>query len=77
MLVSGAFDGTVRAWDLNDVRTPITISTLAEVRAIALAEPDLSVIGPTKGLLTIQLKFSDLAGPPEPIRLPRGLPSNR
>ena len=77
VLVSGAFDGTVRAWDLNDVRTPITISTLAEVRAIALAEPDLCVIGTTKGLLTIQLKFSDLAGPPEPIRLPRGLPSNR
>jgi len=77
VLVSGAFDGTVRAWDLNDIRTDITISTLAEVRAIALAEPDLCVIATTKGLLTVELKFPDLAGAPEPIRVPRGLPSNR
>jgi hypothetical protein len=39
VLASGALDGTVRVWDMNDTATAITISTRAAVGDIALAEP--------------------------------------
>jgi hypothetical protein len=55
VLASGALDGTVRAWDLNDTATAITISTRAAVAGIALAEPDLCVVGTTKGILAVRL----------------------
>jgi WD40 repeat protein len=57
VLASGALDGTVRAWDLNDTATAITISTRAAVGGIALAEPDLCVVGTTKGILAVRLRF--------------------
>lgn len=57
VLVSGALDGTVRAWDLNHTGTAITISTRAAVGGIALAEPDLCVVGTTKGILAVRLGF--------------------
>ncbi|HVB44090.1 MAG TPA: AAA family ATPase [Streptosporangiaceae bacterium] len=66
VLASGALDGTVRAWDLNDTATVITILTRAAVGGIALAEPDLCVVGTTKGILAVRLRFSGLVGGSEP-----------
>ena len=80
VLASGALDGTVRAWDMNDTATAITISTRAAVGGIALAEPDLCVVGTTKGILAIRLRFLGLTDGPEPgpesIRVPRELRKN-
>ncbi len=60
VLASGALDGTVRAWDMNNTTTRITISTRAAVGGIALAEPDLCVVGTTKGILVARLRFPRL-----------------
>jgi hypothetical protein len=57
VLVSGALDGTVHAWDMNDTTTAITISTRAAVGGIALAEPDLCLVGTTKGIVAVRLRF--------------------
>ena len=81
VLASGALDGTVRAWNLNDPATAITISTRAAVGGIALAEPDLCVVGTTKGILAVRLRFPGISGRPEPspdsARAPRELPATR
>jgi WD40 repeat protein len=66
VLASGALDGTVRAWDLSDTTTAITILTSAAVGEIALAEPDLCIVGTTKGILAVRLHFSGLADGSEP-----------
>jgi WD40 repeat protein len=58
VLASGALDGTLRVWDLNGTRDAITIFIRAAVGGIALAEPDLCVVGTTKGILTVRLRFS-------------------
>jgi WD40 repeat protein len=64
VLASGALDGTVRVWDMTDTVSAITISTHAAVGGIALAEPDLCVIGTTKGILVVRLRFPGVvAGP--------------
>lgn len=59
VLASGALDGTVRAWDMNHTRTAITIFTRAAVGGIALAEPDLCLVGTTKGILAVRLRFPE------------------
>ena len=77
VLASGALDGTVRVWNLSDISTPITIATLAGVNAIALAEPDLCIIGTNKGLLTIRLNFPDGKAGVMPVRMPHDIRADR
>ena len=45
----------MRVWDMNDTATATTILTRAAVGGIALADPDLCLIGTTKGILAVRL----------------------
>jgi WD40 repeat protein len=77
VLASGARDGTVRVWDLLDTRAVITIATLAGVNALALAPPDLCLIGTTKGLVAVRLSLPVPPGTREPIRIPHDVRADR
>ena len=59
VLASGAFDGTLRAWDMTNTASAVTISTRAAVGGIALVEPDLCMVGTTKGVLAVRLSFPE------------------
>src|SRR5262249_55969764 len=59
---SRALDCTVRAWDMNDTDTAITISTRAAVGDIARAEPVLCLARTTKGILAVRLWFPNSRG---------------
>jgi hypothetical protein len=77
VLASGVLNGTVCVWDLTDIRSSITIGTLAGVDAVALAEPDLCIIEPSKGLLTVRLRLAASEGRAVPIHFAHDIRADR